>query len=509
MDRVSDSNTLEAMTPTLDGYIDEISPLFVRGWAFHAGHPVAHVEVFVDGVLIGAVPASLHRADLQAAGFGQGNHAFYFEIPEAYRGSQRNIVCRIAGTGFEVTRSALCNVARSGLSGCIDGIFRNHTLRGWAFHPDVHPACVEIFADGVLIGSVLASQYRADLKAEGDGSGKHAFSFKIPEAYRGSQHKMTCRIAGTDFELLQPMDEYYQQWRQRREKKLLGRIASDVLNGKGIEFGPCCFPIIKPDVPGIRYIDHASTEELRDKYRDDPIMHADDIVNVHYVWQGESLTSLIGDFAPVDYVIASHVLEHVPNLVGWLQNVYSILKSGGLLVLALPDKRFCFDYFRQLSGPEHLVEAYLEAYCRPSPRMVFDHYAHSVEWKDKIAWCTWEPFPPESELVKMHTPQKAMHKTRLAKEEGAYIDVHCWVFTPRSFLENMKFLMDFNLLPYKIVDFFDTDYNEFIVCLEAMPTHPTAKEIAAQKNSVAQAMTQLTVNPQHGSTIPCHGDTLV
>jgi hypothetical protein len=497
MDRVSDSNTLEAAVPTLDGCIDEISRLFVRGWAFHAGYPAVHVEVLVDGVLIGSVPAAEHRADLQAAGFGEGNHAFYFEIPDAYRGSRHHITCRIAGTDFEVPRSASCYEIGLALAGCFDSISWSHTIRGWAFHPDVHPACVEIFANDVLIGSVLASQYRADLKAEGDGSGKHVFSFEIPEAYRGPQYHISCRIAGTDFELPRPTDEHYQQWRQRREKKLLGRIELEIAHGKGVEFGACCFPVIKPDVPGIRYVDHASTEELRDKYRNDPIMRADDLVNVNYVWKGESLKSLIGDFAPVDYVIASHVLEHVPNLVGWLQEMHSILKPGGLVVLAVPDKRFCFDYFRELTGPEHLIEASLEAYCRPSSRMVFDYYAKSVRWKDDISWCTWGPFPAESELVNMHTLREAMQQARLAKEQGVYIDVHCWVFTPRSFLENMKFLMDFNLLPYKIVDFFDTDYNEFIVCFEAMPAHPTAKEIAAQKNSVAQAISQLAAS-YHG-----------
>ncbi|MEX3900116.1 methyltransferase domain-containing protein [Paraburkholderia sp. BR10954] len=47
-----------------------------------------------------------------------------------------------------------------------------------------------------------------------------------------------------------------------------------------------------------------------------------------------------------DYVIASHVIEHVLDLVGWVHSLLAALKHAGRIVLAVPDRRYTFDYVR-------------------------------------------------------------------------------------------------------------------------------------------------------------------
>ncbi|MCY7273284.1 MAG: class I SAM-dependent methyltransferase [Phormidesmis sp. CAN_BIN44] len=72
-------------------------------------------------------------------------------------------------------------------------------------------------------------------------------------------------------------------------------------------------------------------------------MNLSKIVDVDYVWGEKSLIDLLETEAPLDYVIASHVIEHVPDFIGWLSEVRGILKPGGILSLAIPDKRQCLD----------------------------------------------------------------------------------------------------------------------------------------------------------------------
>jgi hypothetical protein len=68
-----------------------------------------------------------------------------------------------------------------GLRGYIDRV-RASSIAGWAQSTDAPeaPVCLDIFADGKLIGQVLANSYRDEHKAAGLGSGRHAFTFTPP-----------------------------------------------------------------------------------------------------------------------------------------------------------------------------------------------------------------------------------------------------------------------------------------------------------------------------------------
>jgi hypothetical protein len=65
------------------GYIDEISPRRVAGWAQNAEAPEAPVclDILADDQLIGQVLANRYRADLKRAGLGSGHHSFEFSLP--------------------------------------------------------------------------------------------------------------------------------------------------------------------------------------------------------------------------------------------------------------------------------------------------------------------------------------------------------------------------------------------------------------------------------------------
>jgi hypothetical protein len=69
------------------------------------------------------------------------------------------------------------------------------SIEGWAqnsHHPEV-PVCLDILAEGRLIGQALANLYRGDLRAAGLGSGRHAFTFRPNPALEGSPASIEVR----------------------------------------------------------------------------------------------------------------------------------------------------------------------------------------------------------------------------------------------------------------------------------------------------------------------------
>jgi hypothetical protein len=64
----------------LRGFVDEVSPNRICGWAQNIDHPEAPVclDVFANGRLIGQTLANKYREDLELAGLGSGRHSFEF-----------------------------------------------------------------------------------------------------------------------------------------------------------------------------------------------------------------------------------------------------------------------------------------------------------------------------------------------------------------------------------------------------------------------------------------------
>jgi len=90
---------------TLRGYLDEMRPHRVVGWAQTIEHPDAPVclDIFADGKLIGQVLANRYREDLERA-IGSGYHGF--EFTSAFDLSACTIEVRRSRDGAAVGRSA-------------------------------------------------------------------------------------------------------------------------------------------------------------------------------------------------------------------------------------------------------------------------------------------------------------------------------------------------------------------------------------------------------------------
>jgi SAM-dependent methyltransferase len=59
-----------------------------------------------------------------------------------------------------------------------------------------------------------------------------------------------------------------------------------------------------------------------------------------------------------DFVIASHVLEHLAEPIGFIAEIHRVLQPGGFTLVLLPDRHRTEDRFRQPTPVAHLVTEY-------------------------------------------------------------------------------------------------------------------------------------------------------
>ena len=75
-----------------------------------------------------------------------------------------------------------------------------------------------------------------------------------------------------------------------------------------------------------------------------------------FIKDGTDLTSI--DSQSYDFVLSSHSLEHIANPLKALTEWLRVLKSGGVLLLILPDSEYTFDCRRPITKFEHLLDDY-------------------------------------------------------------------------------------------------------------------------------------------------------
>jgi SAM-dependent methyltransferase len=273
-------------------------------------------------------------------------------------------------------------------------------------------------------------------------------------------------------------------------------LAGYSLSGlRGVEIGPLFRPLVTKRDTEVYYVDHGSTDELKAKYEGDPNVPLSDIAEVDFVWRDLPLRQTLGSICPVDYIVASHVIEHVPDLIGWLSEMHNALRDGGSLILIVPDKRFTFDAARRLSSYEEIRAAYQEKRRRPGLRCIMDHFANVVQAECHALWTDSNPA-----ALRFHHSPDYLSLAANHYAEGRYIDVRCWVFTPWSFLKTMGRIVAETGLGFDLEYFRPTSVNdlEFYVRLVRVLSRSTDWDAAA-----AQALSQAPAPPRPAEVDCC------
>lgn len=244
-----------------------------------------------------------------------------------------------------------------------------------------------------------------------------------------------------------------------REDKLLSNLDR---HGKGLEIGPSHNPVA-PKSAGfdVDILDHLDSDGLRKKYVDHGV-EVGQIEGVDFVWQGENLVELIGQRSRYDWIIASHVIEHIPDPISFLQQCEELLKPAGRLALVIPDKRYCFDHLQPLSPTGAFLDAFQEKRKRPSPGQIFDHLSNACTQETMPAWSAQH----SGSLQLIHSLEQSIQVWDAARKTDGYFDVHCWRFQPQSFAILISDLQATGLLNLGIVAHYDTVGCEFYVILQ-------------------------------------------
>lgn len=150
---------------------------------------------------------------------------------------------------------------------------------------------------------------------------------------------------------------------EKHSKDFAGK-AVELCKGLGIEIGALHRPM--PLDAQVIYLDHYKTEELRRTYAGDPRVSA--IRQVHVAWN-DGRYPFFDDNA-FNFVINSHVLEHVANPGKQIEEWLRIIQPGGILYMIVPDKNYCFDRRREVTTVKHL----LYEYANNISEITIEHY---------------------------------------------------------------------------------------------------------------------------------------
>ncbi|MDD4932515.1 MAG: methyltransferase domain-containing protein [Methylacidiphilaceae bacterium] len=262
-----------------------------------------------------------------------------------------------------------------------------------------------------------------------------------------------------------------------RREELTKHIRPEPREAFGIEVGPWFNPIF-PKKEGYRclVLDVYDRSTLESRALHDCNVPKEAIPNIEEVDLLGAATEIQelaegAGYSPqiFDYVVSSHNFEHLPNPIRFLQGCAKVLKPGGILAMAIPDLRACFDYFR----PPTLLAEWLEAYVanrhRPTISQWFaQHSLQALFERDGRQELTSSLREDPTKFIPLRTLAEAWNQWNAwnGEENQTYHDAHCSTFTPASFsllIEDLRFL---DLIDFSIVEVVKPGGFEFFVHLK-------------------------------------------
>lgn len=261
------------------------------------------------------------------------------------------------------------------------------------------------------------------------------------------------------------------QLKYRDNRRKLLKSFFDTTTGAGLEIGPLHAGMVNPDEANVRFADVYDRKGLCEKYALDKAVALELIPEIDFplIVDGveQSLSEATAMGAPYDWVLASHVVEHVADLIGWLNEIEKITSPGSRLILFVPDRRYCFDVHRPQTTIGQILEAHENKDTKPGIRAVYDYFGSKVEVDTAAVWKGARPPGRASRTYGLDEVTARLEDVR----RGEYHDVHVWTFTPQSFLEQIKILRQLGLISWYVKRIEPTKRNrlEFKVELQRVP----------------------------------------
>ncbi len=213
------------------------------------------------------------------------------------------------------------------------------------------------------------------------------------------------------------------------------RLARRHLSGSGLEIGALHNPLRVPAGVSVRYVDRLDRDALKSHY---PELAGEQLVPVDVVDDGETLRSQAD--ASADFIIANHFIEHTEDPLGTIASHLRVLRRGGILYMAVPDRRRTFDAARAPTSLEHLIGDHVDGPAR-------SRRAHLEEW---------------ARLVEGVAPEELQARVRELDEQNYSIHFHVW--NPWDFRAFLEYARDEQQLPFAFEEL-RSNGHEFIAIL--------------------------------------------
>ncbi|WP_187776326.1 methyltransferase domain-containing protein [Antrihabitans cavernicola] len=261
----------------------------------------------------------------------------------------------------------------------------------------------------------------------------------------------------------------------------------------GIEVAPYHSPIVSRS-DGFQSIslDIFDADELRRRAEADPEVPDANVKRIEEV----DLQGSAGDIADLvsakfgdkrfDYILSSHNFEHLPDPIRFLQGCQQVLADGGVLSLAVPDRRFCFDFYRPVTELSEWLDAFHEKRQRPTPGQVFRGTALRSNLNGGGAWgALLTPVPtPDENIEDAYAKWQSMQ----GGTDVEYTDAHCSAFTPASLelmLADLRFL---GLIRLETIEISQPNVFEFYVHLRNVDAAPSSTDTTSFYRNRAEIM---------------------
>ncbi len=230
--------------------------------------------------------------------------------------------------------------------------------------------------------------------------------------------------------------------------------------GQGLEVGPLDRGIApKRDGLDVKIMDYLDRESLLSRFegsqRDTSKFEA-----VDFIFDGGPMHHVVGE-ERYDYIVCSHLVEHTPDLIGFLQGAEAALSERGVLCLIVPDMRYTFDHLDFPTTLSEIWRAHELKEPRPNHVTIYQHHANHAQMDGRNAWNE----NVNGTLAMTRTEQIALAHSDRAKNSDEYYDVHVWAFLPASLRLLARDLRRLGLITLTEVAFRETVGCEFFLAL--------------------------------------------
>ena len=168
--------------PLFSGYVELITRERVVGWIWNQLRPNERLTIVIKlgSEVIGETLANTWRPDLEAAGIGDGYHAFELRFaPDLSREQMATLEFYVNGEvcAISIAPSA---VQRNTFKGNID-VLTQRCAAGWVWNESIRTERVKLMVHlgDECIAAGIANRWRPDLFAAGIGDGRHSFTLNF------------------------------------------------------------------------------------------------------------------------------------------------------------------------------------------------------------------------------------------------------------------------------------------------------------------------------------------